>query len=116
MAEESATSGPDEEPMVQVIYEGGYIPDLGISLLGGDRGWLVYRHPDGQWVTLVDLKKCVRVIIDTAIVQHHVADAFWKYWKENGETHKHGYYESTWGGILAALSAAKDGKPVKKGD
>jgi hypothetical protein len=31
------------------------------------------------------------------------ADAFWKYWKENGETHKHGYYESTWGAINAAI-------------
>ncbi len=34
---------------------------------------------------------------------HKAADAFWKYWKENGETHKHGYYESTWGAINAAL-------------
>lgn len=34
---------------------------------------------------------------------HAAADAFWKYWKENGETHKHGYYESTWGAINAAL-------------
>jgi len=33
------------------------------------------------------------------------ADAFWKYWRENGETHKHGYYESTWGAINAALNA-----------
>lgn len=34
------------------------------------------------------------------------ADAFWKYWRENGETHKHGYYESTWGAINAALAVA----------
>ena len=34
---------------------------------------------------------------------HAAADAFWKYWRENGETHKHGYYESTWGAINAAL-------------
>ena len=34
---------------------------------------------------------------------HQAADAFWDYWKENGETHKHGYYESTWGAINAAL-------------
>lgn len=34
---------------------------------------------------------------------HEAADAFWKYWEENGETHKHGYYESTWGAINAAL-------------
>lgn len=34
---------------------------------------------------------------------HKAADAFWTYWRENGETHKHGYYESTWGAINAAL-------------
>lgn len=37
---------------------------------------------------------------------HKAADAFWDYWKENGETHKHGYYESTWGAINAALNVA----------
>ncbi len=37
---------------------------------------------------------------------HEAADAFWDYWKENGETHKHGYYESTWGAINAALAVA----------
>lgn len=36
---------------------------------------------------------------------HEAADAFWKYWRENGETHKHGYYESTWGAINAALNS-----------
>ena len=35
---------------------------------------------------------------------HKAADAFWRYWEENGE--KHGYYESTWGAINAALQAA----------
>lgn len=34
---------------------------------------------------------------------HKAADAFWEYWRENGETHKHGYYESTWGAINHAL-------------
>lgn len=34
---------------------------------------------------------------------HKAADAFWKYWEENGETHKRGYYESTWGAINRAL-------------
>lgn len=38
--------------------------------------------------------------------EHEVADAFWNHWKENGETHKHGYYESTWGAINAALKCA----------
>lgn len=34
---------------------------------------------------------------------HEAADAFWEYWRENGETHKHGYYESTWGAINRAI-------------
>ncbi len=46
---------------VKVIYSGRYIPDLGIVLgpenYTGFIGWLVYKHPDGQWVTLVDLKE-----------------------------------------------------------
>lgn len=37
---------------------------------------------------------------------HEAADAFWTYWRENGETHKHGYYESTWGAINSALRSA----------
>ena len=37
---------------------------------------------------------------------HIAADAFWNYWRENGETHKHGYYESTWGAINAAIASA----------
>ena len=31
------------------------------------------------------------------------ADAFWRYWRRNGIPHVHGYYESTWGAINAAL-------------
>ena len=34
---------------------------------------------------------------------HEAANAFWNYWNANGETHKRGYYESTWGAINAAL-------------
>lgn len=34
---------------------------------------------------------------------HKAADAFWTYWNENGETHKRGYYESTWGAINRAI-------------
>lgn len=34
---------------------------------------------------------------------HKAADAFWDYWKANGETHRHGYYESTWGAINQAI-------------
>lgn len=31
------------------------------------------------------------------------ANAFWTYWNRNGVPHVHGYYESTWGAINAAL-------------
>jgi hypothetical protein len=31
------------------------------------------------------------------------ADEFWRVWNENGPTCKHGYYESTWMAIWAAL-------------
>lgn len=41
------------------------------------------------------------------INQHEVADAFWKAWKENGESGRHGYYESTWISIRAAITAAR---------
>lgn len=34
---------------------------------------------------------------------HKAAAAFWNYWEEFGETHKHGFYESTWGAINAAI-------------
>ena len=42
---------------VRVIYSGGYTHDIGVIIGHGDQnGWLVYRHPDGQWVTLADIK------------------------------------------------------------
>jgi hypothetical protein len=34
---------------------------------------------------------------------HKAANAFWSYWQQNGETHKRGYYESTWGAINCAI-------------
>lgn len=37
---------------------------------------------------------------------HTAVDAFWQYWREYGETHKHGYYESTWGAINQAIRYA----------
>lgn len=40
---------------VKIIYQGGYVSDLGIMEEGPFKGWLVYRHPNGEWVTLVKL-------------------------------------------------------------
>jgi len=38
------------------------------------------------------------------------AEEFWRVWKEVGEPHKHGFYESTWMAIWAALRV----EPEKK--
>lgn len=46
-------------------------------------------------------------------LSHEGCDAFWKYWNENGETHKHGYYESTWGAIRAYLEKAATTENVR---
>ena len=44
-----------EELSVRIVYTGGRIPDLAIVLSHSMRGWLCYRHPDGQWVSLADV-------------------------------------------------------------
>jgi hypothetical protein len=62
-------------------------------------GWKpLYLHPAPQpnWQP-VPPRACIKPT-------HEAADAFWRHWRENGETHKHGYYESTWGAINAALA------------
>jgi len=51
----------------------------------------------------VKLKKQAKTIAPT----HETADAFWRYWNKYGETHKHGYYEATWGAINAALQESE---------
>jgi len=58
----------------------------------------LYLHPAPQpnWQP-VPPRACIKPTIKAA-------DAFWRHWRENGETHKHGYYESTWGAINAALA------------
>ena len=50
------------------------------------------------------------------ISQHHVADEFWRAWNENGERHKHGFYESTWMSLRAALTAALKPLDAEEGD
>ena len=37
---------------------------------------------------------------------HKVAEEFWRVWNEVGEPHKHGFYESTWMALWAALEAS----------
>jgi hypothetical protein len=90
--------------MIETIYSSAMfgLPELGICREGRFKGWLMVRGGDGQWVSLADLRPHVR-----CPTTHEAADAFWQHWRENGETHKHGYYESTWGAINAALKAYK---------
>lgn len=40
--------------------------------------------------------------------KHEPVDAFWRVWQENGETGKHGVYESTWMALDAALNALSE--------
>ena len=54
------------------------------------------KQPQGEWQP-VPPRACIKPT-------HEAANAFWLYWRENGETHKHGFYESTWGAINAALA------------
>lgn len=53
-----------DDSSVRVIYKGGYVPDLAIATDPdmSHQGWLLYRHPDGQWVSLADLTKHIDVI------------------------------------------------------
>ena len=39
-------------------------------------------------------------------LEHAAADAFWAYWNKSGASREHGYYESTWSAIRAAIAAA----------
>ena len=59
--------------MIETIYTGWptlkLAPDLGIETdrANEDFGWLFAKHPDGQWVTLYDLKPmAARICADRA--------------------------------------------------
>lgn len=43
---------------IKTIYNGGFIPELGIKLdpENQQHGWLFCKHPNGHWKTLADLK------------------------------------------------------------
>jgi hypothetical protein len=75
------------------------------------------EHVEG-WQDLIDAADKVREIVrsedaekllgcESLILSHEACDAFWDYWEENGATHKHGYYESTWGAIVAYMKRAR---------
>jgi len=71
--------------------------------------WAQQAIDEGQFFkvacdSMKELDKLKRLLKNRHInPTHKAADAFWEYWDENGATHKHGYYESTWGAINAAL-------------
>jgi hypothetical protein len=68
-----------------------------------DSAWRYYRRAEAE----CDVLKAERdaLLAGEASINplHHAAHAFWTFWNENGETHRHGYYESTWGAINAAI-------------
>jgi len=55
-------------------------------------------QPKGEW-SPVPPRSCINPT-------HEAADAFWSHWRMCGEQMRHGYYESTWGAINAALAAS----------
>jgi hypothetical protein len=61
--------------------------------------WAITAMEDGQLFSValerIAMLECPRT--------NEAADAFWRVWRENEETHKHGYYESTWMAVDAAL-------------
>ncbi|MCP5004664.1 MAG: hypothetical protein GY941_12110 [Planctomycetes bacterium] len=40
--------------------------------------------------------------------------AFWKSWEENGETRKHGDYESTWMAVRAYMVVADEEQRIER--
>ncbi len=49
-----------------VIYNGMFKPH-GVVITGYMKGWLVIKHPDGQWVTLANLKKGLDTLIANGV-------------------------------------------------
>ena len=60
---------------MKVIYDGGYIPDLAICEEGDFKGWLMFKHPDGQWVSAADLKPAAALMIGVMIKAYDEAPA-----------------------------------------
>lgn len=57
-----------------------------------------WEHRRAETDRLREAQKDVS-IAETMPLSYEGCEAFWKHWRENGETHKHGFYESTWGAI-----------------
>lgn len=51
---------------------------------------------------LIDDRQPVRINVQHPDI-HKAVDAFWEAWNKNGANGKHGYYESTWHAINAAV-------------
>lgn len=74
------------------------LSDIAVDIVTRDDEIAKLREQLTGMIVWEPTRKCVKP-------EAAVADAFWKYWRENGETHVHGYYESTWGAINAAINA-----------
>lgn len=103
-AELAQPAAPDVQPVAWIDKHGNI-----------DRGLDAILSPDG-WIPLYAAAQAAQpapqplendwhnIALNTMHKRcHEAADAFWAYWNENGETHKRGYYESTWGAINRAL-------------
>jgi len=44
---------------VRTVYSGAICQDIGIVQEGPYKDWLVVKHPDGEWVTLVEPSKYI---------------------------------------------------------
>jgi len=76
-----------------------------IAALNNNFTYSSREHCVWLWPGAANEEDPPRVVLDITRPEcHEAADAFWRYWEENGVPHKHGYYESTWGAINAALS------------
>ena len=53
-----------EEDIV-TIYQGGYVADLGVVVnpKASFFGWLMFKHPDGQWVSLANLTSICEALV-----------------------------------------------------
>ena len=47
------------------IYNGGYVWPLAVIIEKDMAGWLIGRHPDGQWVTLCNMREAKQDIMDS---------------------------------------------------
>ena len=56
------------------FYDSASNREMALIGEGSYKGWIVYKHPDGQWVTLRKATEADHSAIRRAIVEAHHAD------------------------------------------